>query len=143
MIMHSGHAEWKGAFNKGKGTMKAGSSDCQSSYSTGSRFESSGGSSPEEMIGAAHAGCFSMALAHQLQQEGHEPESINTSAEVTLKKVDDGYSIDRVDLTTNARIPGIDRDTFMDLANKAKAGCPVSKALSGIAINLNANLDES
>jgi osmotically inducible protein OsmC len=143
MIMHSGHAEWQGPFNKGKGTMKPGSSDCQSGYSTGSRFESDGGSSPEEMIGAAHAGCFSMALAHQLQQEGHEPESINTSAEVTLKQVDDGYSIDRVDLTTNARIPGIDRETFANLAHKAKEGCPVSKALSAVTINLNAVLDES
>lgn len=141
--MHSGHAEWKGAFNKGKGTMKPGSSDCRSSYSTGSRFASDGGSSPEEMIGAAHAGCFSMELAHQLQQEGHEPESISTSTEVTLKQVEDGYLIDRVDLTTNARIPGIDRETFMSLANKAKEGCPVSKALAGVTINLNANLDES
>lgn len=123
--------------------MRPGTGDCEVTFKVNSRFDTEPGSSPEEMIGAAHAGCFSMALAFLLQQEGHEPKKISTQAEVTLKKDDDGWTIDSIVLTSKAEVPGIDREAFMRLANEAKAGCPVSRALSAVDIDLNPELDAS
>ncbi len=124
-------AVWRGDLKGGKGTISTGSgvlSDTQYSFST--RFEEGIGTNPEELIAAAHAGCFSMALSGQLGEVGMLPESIQTTATVTLEKTDGGFTITAVHLDLIARVPGADRRTFEAAANKAKAGCPVSRVLN-------------
>jgi lipoyl-dependent peroxiredoxin len=134
-------ARWDGPFNRGSGSMSFGGGAFEGSYSASSRFEEGEGTNPEELIAAAHAGCFSMALALALGEAGHEPESIETEAHVTISKVGDGFEIDRIDLRTSGRVPGIDRGEFERLAGAAKEGCPVSKALGAVdEINLEAQL---
>jgi len=111
------------------------------SYSAGSRFEEEEGTNPEELIAAAHAGCYSMALALILGEAGHEPESLETEANVTISPADDGFEIDRIELRTRGRVPGIDQAEFERLAGAAKDGCPVSKALAGVGqITVDAQL---
>jgi osmotically inducible protein OsmC len=112
--------------------MSFGGGAFEGSYSAGSRFEEEEGTNPEELIAAAHAGCFSMALALALGEAGHEPDSIETQADVTISKVGDGFEIDRINLQTSARVPGIDQGEFERLAGAAKDGCPVSKALASV-----------
>lgn len=131
-------AEWTGDLPSGKGHVETESGVLDAPYDFRSRFEQGDRTNPEELIGAAHAGCFSMALSNLLAEDGHEPESIRTEATVTLDP--DGPSITRVDLTTRGRVPGIDQATFEDYAEKAKAGCPVSGALGAIEITLAATL---
>ena len=114
--------------------------DYGGNYSAASRFEEAEGTNPEEMIGAAHAGCFSMALSLILGEEGFEPESIETGAEVTIKHEGDDIFISTIRLDTEAEVPGIDKETFQSLAQAAKEGCPVSKALAGVEIELEATL---
>jgi osmotically inducible protein OsmC len=109
-------------------------------YSFSSRFEDGKGSNPEELIGAAHAGCFSMALAGSLAKAGFSPRRINTTANVHLDKVDQGFKITGVELVTEAEVPGIDNQQFTAIAEEAKKNCPVSQALSAIDIQLNARL---
>lgn len=124
-------AVWGGDLKGGKGTISTSSgvlSDTQYSFST--RFEEGIGTNPEELIAAAHAGCFSMALSEQLGEAGMLPESIQTTATITLEKTDDGFTITAVHLDLTARVPGADRKTFEAAANKAKAGCPVSRVLN-------------
>jgi osmotically inducible protein OsmC len=134
-------ASWDGPFNRGSGSMSFGGGAFEGSYTAGSRFEEAEGTNPEELIAAAHAGCFSMALALALGEAGHEPESIETQADVTISKVDDGFEIDRIDLRTSARVPGIDQGEFERVAGAAKEGCPVSKALASVdQITLDARL---
>jgi len=133
-------AEWKGSLREGKGTMKLGSGAYEGPYSFASRFESGTGTNPEELIGAAHAGCYSMALSAGLGQGGFTPTRIHTTARVHLEKVGAGFGITRIELTTEAQIPGIDAATFTRYADDAKKGCPVSKALAGVEISLNAKL---
>jgi lipoyl-dependent peroxiredoxin len=134
-------ASWDGPFNRGSGSMSFGGGAFEGSYTAGSRFEEAEGTNPEELIAAAHAGCFSMALALALGEAGHEPESIETQADVTISKVDDGFEIDRIDLRTSARVPGIDQGEFERVAGAAKEGCPVSKALASVdQISLDARL---
>jgi len=114
-------------------------SDGRFSFTT--RFEEEPGTNPEELIAAAHAGCFSMALSAQLTEAGHEPESITTTAKVHLRMVEDTPTITQIDLITEGRVPGIDQDQFADFAARAKAGCPVSRALAGVGeITLEATL---
>jgi lipoyl-dependent peroxiredoxin len=125
-------AKWDGPFNRGSGSMSFGGGAFEGSYSASSRFEEGEGTNPEELIAAAHAGCFSMALALALGEAGHEPESIETQANVTISKVGDGFEIDRIDLRTSGRVPGIDQGEFERLAGTAKDGCPVSKALASV-----------
>jgi osmotically inducible protein OsmC len=121
--------------------MSFGGGAFEGSYSAASRFEEGEGTNPEELIAAAHAGCFSMALALALGEAGHEPESIETQADVTISPAGDGFEIDRINLHTSARVPGIDQDEFERLAGAAKEGCPVSKALGAVGdINLEAQL---
>src|SRR5690606_27984959 len=105
------------------------------------RFETGNQTTPEELIAAAHAGCYSMALSGLLTDEGFEPESIETSATVTIEKADNGFKISKSALKTNAVVRGIDKEVFKDLAEKAKVNCPVSKALSAIEITLETNLN--
>lgn len=120
--------------------MKVESGAYEGAYSFGSRFEDGGGSNPEELIGAALSGCFSMALSNVLDQAGHDPESVHTTAEVTLKVGDEGPSITSIHLTSEVNVPGIDDASFQEHAATAKSECPVSNALAGTDITLDATL---
>lgn len=134
-------AVWKGGIRDGKGNISTDSgvlSDTQYSFST--RFEDGIGTNPEELIAAAHAGCFSMALSGQLGNAGLTAESINTTATVTLDKTDSGFAITAVHLDVTARIPGAEQGAFETAANNAKAGCPVSKVLNA-QITMDAKLE--
>ncbi len=135
------HAVWEGNLAKGKGTMDFGSGAFKGSYSFASRFEEGTGTNPEELIGAAHAGCFSMAFAHALDQAGHPPTKVDTTATVSLDKVDGGFKITSIHLKTDATVPGIDEMKFKEVAEGAKQNCPVSRALTGVTISLEANLN--
>ena len=140
MPVRKANAVWEGSLKDGSGKVSLGSGAFEGRYSFGSRFEEAGGTNPEELIGAAHAGCFSMALSAGLGRGGHSPKRVATTAKVHLEKVGDGFSITRIELDCEAEVPGIDNATFQDFANKAKEGCPVSKALAGTEITLNARL---
>jgi lipoyl-dependent peroxiredoxin len=137
----TGSAVWKGDLKGGTGTVSTESGAVDGvSYSFGKRFGEDKGSNPEELIGAAHAGCFSMALAGQLGAAGMTPEEISTTARVTLEKVGEGFGITKIHLTTRARIPGADEAAFRKAAENAKAGCPVSKVLNA-EITMDASLE--
>jgi len=140
MPTRSAKARWEGTLKEGKGLMKLGSRAFEGSYSFGSRFESATGTNPEELIGAAHAGCFSMAFSLMLEQAGHKARSIETQADVRLEKVGDNFRITRIELQTEADVPGIDAREFQKQAEAAKEGCPVSQALAGTEIRLQAKL---
>ena len=143
MALSTAEAVWEGGLKDGRGTVKTGSGAINGAYSFRTRFEGAqgaAGTNPEELIGAAHAGCFSMALSAGLGKSGFKPERIQTTAKVQLEKVGEGFKITRIDLTSEARIPNIDEATFQDHARKAKEGCPVSQALGGVEITLNARL---
>jgi osmotically inducible protein OsmC len=118
--------------------MMFGSGAFDGAYSFGSRFESGAGTNPEELLGAAHAGCFSMSLANMLAQAGHAPESVETEARVDIEKGDSGFSITRITLVTEASVPGISEEEFQRHARAAKEGCPVSRALAATEIALEA-----
>ncbi len=141
MATRSAQARWDGNFTDGGGTMGFGT--FSGSYSAGSRFEDAEGTNPEELIAAAHAGCYSMALALALEQAGHDPEAVETSADVHLNPAEGGgFEINRIDLHTRARVPGIDEAEFERLAEETKQGCPVSKALAAVGeINLETELE--
>ena len=135
-----GSAEWKGDVPSGSGTFTAGDT-IKGEYSFKSRFEDGPGANPEQLIAAAHASCFSMALSNLLAQAGTPPESVHTDATVTLRIVDGAPTITRIDLVTVGRVPGLDEAAFVEHAAAAKAGCPVSRALAGVAeITLAASL---
>jgi osmotically inducible protein OsmC len=140
MPTRTSSALWAGNLRDGSGTMKLGSGAFEGAYSFKSRFESGTGTNPEELIAAAHAGCFSMALSNALSQAGFTPTSIATSAAVHLDRVADGFGITKIDLDTVGTVPGIDDAKFQELAAEAKAGCPVSKVLTGADITLSARL---
>lgn len=133
-------AQWNGDLKGGKGTMALGSGAYEGGYSFGSRFEEAPGTNPEELIGAALAGCFSMALSGALGRGGHSPERIDTRAKVHIEKVGEGFGITRIELDTEARVPGIEEAAFRETAEGAKQNCPVSKALGGVEISLDARL---
>lgn len=143
MAVRTSEAEWKGTLLEGQGIMKLGSGAFEGAYSFPSRFEEAQGTNPEELIGAAHAGCFSMALSAGLSRAGHPPKRIHTRAKVHLEKVGEGFGITRIELETEADIPGIDQATFQEQAEAAKKNCPVSKALAGTEISLVAKLVSS
>ncbi len=140
MAVRKSEAEWKGDLLKGEGTMKLGSGAYEGSYSFPSRFENGKGTNPEELIAAAHAGCFSMAFSAGLGKAGFTPTRIHTTATVHLEKVGEGFAITRIELDSEAQIPGIDEKTFQEQAEAAKKGCPVSKALTGPQVSLKAKL---
>lgn len=140
MPMRSSKAEWQGNLREGKGVMELGSGAFKGSYSFPSRFEDGQGTNPEELIAAAHAGCFSMALSAGLSKAGFEPTRVATVAKAHLEKVGEGFAITRIELETDAEIPGIDEATFQEQAEGAKKNCPVSKALAGVEIQLKARL---
>ena len=130
-------AVWEGNLKEGKGTMRVGSGAYEGPYSWRSRFSDGSGTNPEELIGAAHAGCFSMALSDMLTEAGHAPKRIATTARVHLG---DGPKITLIELSTVGDVPGIDEKTFIDFAEQAKGGCPVSQALAAVEIMLTAKL---
>jgi lipoyl-dependent peroxiredoxin len=136
MAVRASSAEWKGTLKEGAGTMKVGSGAYEGPYTYASRFETGPGTNPEELVGAAHAGCYSMFLAALLSNKGFVP-IVRTTATVHLEA---GPTITLIELHTEAEVPGIDEATFQELAEAAKKGCPVSKALTGPEIKLNAKL---
>lgn len=135
-----GSAVWEGTLKGGKGTMKLGSGAYEGPYSFQSRFESGAGTNPEELIGAAEAGCFSMALSSNLEKAGHPAKRITTTANVKLEMIGGGPKITSIELETEAEVPGMDEAAFQEQAEKTKMTCPVSVALAGTEIKLSAKL---
>jgi osmotically inducible protein OsmC len=140
MAKRTASAVWEGTLKDGKGRVKLGSGAFEGQYSFASRFEEGTGTNPEELIGAAHAGCFSMALAAGLTRADFNPTRISTTASVSLEKVGESFKITRIELNTEAEIPNIDEAAFLEQAESAKKNCPVSQALAGTQISLNAKL---
>jgi osmotically inducible protein OsmC len=141
MATRNGSAEWRGDLKGGSGRLTVGDGVFEGNYSFASRFEEGEGTNPEELIAAAHASCFAMALSNILAEHGHAPESVNTTARVQLRNVDGAPTIARIDLDVQARVPDIDEAHFQEHAQEAKAGCPVSRALASVPeIELNASL---
>ncbi len=141
MPTRSSDATWKGSLQDGSGTMRLGSGAFEGDYSFKSRFKEGTGTNPEELIGAAHAGCFSMALSNALAKAGHAPDRVHTTARVHLDS--DAGAITRIELNTEADVPGLDEQTFQEHAQAAKENCPVSKVLAATEISLDATLTSS
>lgn len=140
MPARTASARWEGELRQGSGTLRLGSGAFEGAYSFSSRFEDGTGTNPEELIGAAHAACFSMALSFGLEQAGTPATSVDTTANVHLERAEDGFRIPRIELDTVGIVPGIDDATFQQQAETAKANCPVSRALAGTDIQLTAKL---
>ena len=138
MPTRNASATWEGGLKGGKGSFKGESGAIGASYSFGTRFENAPGSNPEELLAAAQAACFSMALALGLEQNGTPAERVQTSAACTVEKVGEGFQITTMKITTRVRAKGVERDKFMQIANATKDGCPVSKAFKG---NMKMELD--
>ena len=135
-------ASWQGGFKDGKGTMKGGHAP-EATFSAGTRFEGQEGSNPEELIGAALAGCFSMALTLGLEKAGLQPKRVDTTAEVKLERLETGFTITGIDLVTKAVVPGVEAAKFQQIAEDTKKGCPVSKVLAATKISLTATVSNS
>jgi len=140
MATRNGSAVWEGTLREGKGTVRLGSGAFEGAYSFASRFENGTGTNPEELIGAAHAGCFSMALAAGLTKAGYSPNRVATTAKVHLGQSGGGFKITLIELETEADVPGIDDAAFQEQAATAKQNCPVSQALAATEITLSARL---
>jgi lipoyl-dependent peroxiredoxin len=140
MPIRSSDAVWEGDLQGGKGTMRFGGGAFEGQYSFSSRFEEGAGTNPEELIAAAHAGCFSMALSAALGRGGNPPTRVSTTAKVHLEKVDDAFTITKSHLVCTAEVPGISEADFMETAEGAKKNCPVSRVLAGAEITLEASL---
>ena len=140
MPVRKAQAQWNGDLRTGNGTMRFGSGAFEGPYSYDSRFGDGKGTNPEELLGAAHAGCFSMAAAGALTRAGHPPKTIATSADVHLDQTPQGFRITTIDLNMDAAVPGIEQTEFLKIAEDAKKNCPVSVALAGVQINLTATL---
>ena len=138
MAIRKAHAVWEGSLKEGSGQMKFGT--FEGPYTWASRFEEAAGTNPEELLGAAHAGCFAMSLSSGLTREGYTPDRISVSALVNLGRVDGKARILTIELLCEAQVPGISNEKFMELAEGAKLGCPVSVALAGVEISLQAHL---
>lgn len=144
MTTNTASAKWNGDLPSGKGTLSLNSGTFQGAYSFKSRFEGESGTNPEELIAAAHAACFSMAFSHGLAQAGFQPNSVETFADVTLDKVENGFAITKITLRCTSDVPGISQGQFDELAEAAKTGCPVSKALASVpSIELHARLHQA
>lgn len=140
MAKRRSDAEWHGDLKTGAGTLKLGSGAFEGNYSFKSRFEEGAGTNPEELIAAAHAACFSMALSATLAGAGHKPTRVHTNATVNFGPVAGGFAISKIELETEGVVPGIDAATFEQMAQAAKKECPVSKALAAVEISLVATL---
>ncbi|HYZ54568.1 MAG TPA: OsmC family peroxiredoxin [Streptosporangiaceae bacterium] len=132
MTARNGSAEWRGNLESGSGTLTVGNGVFEGAYSYASRFAEGEGTNPEQLIAAAHAACFTMALSNILSTAGHVPESVRTNARVQLRNIDGAPTLARIDLETVGHVPGVDQQQFQDYADQAKATCPVSRALAGI-----------
>jgi lipoyl-dependent peroxiredoxin len=142
MATRNAKATWRGNLQEGEGTMGLGSGAFEGPYSFKTRFEDEPGTNPEELIAAAEAGCFTMALSAALSEAGHTPESVETEAKVTLRNVDGLPTITQIDVTTRAKVPGLDDATFQETANAMREQCIISRALKGVeSINLDATLE--
>jgi osmotically inducible protein OsmC len=139
MAISKASASWQGGFKDGKGTMK-GAHAPEAAFTAGTRFEGQPGSNPEELVGAALAGCYSMALTLALEKAGMKPSRIDTTADVKLERLESGFTITGIDLVTKANVPGGDAAKFQQIAEETKKGCPVSKVLAATKISLNASL---
>jgi osmotically inducible protein OsmC len=142
MPLRQAHAVWNGTLKEGQGEMSVESGTYKGRYSAGTRFGDEKGTNPEELIGAAHAGCFSMAFSLVLEQAGFTAQRIETDASVKIEKSEEGFSITEIHLSTKGIVPGIDSERFRELAAEAKAGCPVSRALAVPTITLDAELEK-
>lgn len=140
MPVRKASAVWHGSVVEGNGKVALGSGAFEGPYSFSSRFQDGTGTNPEELIGAAHAGCFSMALSGALGRAGFTPDEISTSARVHIEKGEAGFKIPKIELSTVAKIPGIDEAKFLEIAKDAKENCPVSQALKAVEITLDAKL---
>ena len=140
MPVRNAEAEWNGNLLEGSGKMKLGTGAYEGPFSFKSRMENGVGTNPEELIGAAHAGCFSMAFSATVEKAGFKPKRVHTKAAVRFDKVEGGFAITGIALETEADVPGIDNAKFQELAEAAKKGCPVSKALAATPITLKATL---
>lgn len=141
MTTSTSRAQWQGDLKSGQGTMTVGDGRYEGPYTYASRFETGDGTNPEELLAAAHAGCFSMALSNMLAGDGHVPDEVRTEAAATLEAVDGSPTITTVALSVVGKVPGIDADTFASYAEKAKDGCPVSKLFAGAEITLEVEFD--
>ena len=139
MTVRTSEAVWNGTLKEGNGTMKLASGRYEGPYTWASRFADETGTNPEELIAAAHAGCFSMALAFALTAAGFEPESLETKANLTMEKLEQGWTIVSINLKLEGKVPGLSAEQFQEYAQSAKAGCPVSRLLN-CTITLDANL---
>jgi osmotically inducible protein OsmC len=140
MPIRTSDAQWSGDLKSGKGTVRLGSGAYEGQYSFSSRFEEGTGTNPEELVAAAHAGCFSMALANGLASAGFTADSVATKAHVHLDKTAEGFGIPKIDLVTEATVPGIDDATFQKIAEETKSTCPISQLLRAVEITLDAKL---
>jgi osmotically inducible protein OsmC len=141
MVQRNADAEWRGGLQDGAGTMKLGSGAYEGAYSFKSRFADGTGTNPEELIGAAHAGCFSMAFSAGLGKAGFAPKRVHTKATVNFEKTDAGFAVTRIDLETEGEVPGIEDAAFQQQAEEAKRNCPISRLLApGTQITLKARL---
>lgn len=140
MATRTASAKWQGKLQDGSGSMTAPGLGQNFPFSADSRFGDGKATNPEELIGAAHAGCFSMALSHGLEEAGFTPETIETKASVKIEQVDDGFKITSIHLETSAKVSGIDESKFKDIVEATKTGCPVSKALAGTEITVEYKL---
>jgi len=140
MPARKAQAVWERGLKDGQGRVRLDSGAFEGPYSFQTRFEDTPGTNPEELIAAAHAGCFSMALSAGLEKSGHKPDRVETTATVHLEREGEGFRISRIELHTQARVPGINEMVFREQAEKAKAGCPVSKALAAVHVELDAKL---
>lgn len=140
MPVRTADAVWNGSLMDGKGQISVGSKSFTGAYDWRGRSGDGAGTNPEELLGAAHAGCFSMALSHGLAEAGHPPTQVHTTAKVNFDKKGDGFAITRIDLIVEAKVPGIDDAAFHKAAKGAKENCPVSKALAATPITLDAKL---
>jgi osmotically inducible protein OsmC len=139
MPVREASARWDGPMPGGNGTMATASGAFEGGYSFGTRFEDEQGTNPEELIGAAHAGCLSMAFAGNLQRAGHQPESVETTAKVHIEPSGDGFEITLIELDSTVQVADIDEDEFQQIATASKEACPVSKALAAVDITLTAH----
>lgn len=140
MPVRNAEAQWRGKLRDGGGEVKLGSGAFEGRYSFPSRFETAGGTNPEELLGASHAACFSMALAFGLEKAGHPATRVHTTAKVHLDQAGGGFAISLIELETEAEVPGIDAARFQQEADGAKQNCPISKALAATKITLKATL---
>ena len=142
MATRNASATWKGNLMEGDGSMALGSGAWEGPFTFKSRFEEGHGTNPEELIGAAEAGCFTMALSHALSEAGHVPDSVQTQSRVHIRNIDGNPTISQIDLVTSARVPGLDDATFQETAKATKDACIISRALAGVSnITVDATLE--